>query len=200
MNVSSNGRLEFVCVNEPSGYGTQSLPAPPLECPFDYTIFPLWQDMRTDAGLACSTWANGCGVFTSVSGAAPNRIFNIEWHAVLSFAVNSAQNFEVRLYENDPNQKFEVILGALNTAGHTEGYVSGVQGNSGAGFFTQDFCGLDASAERFARLHPARLRESNTDAYCYANRYSHSPGYTNRYCNFNAYSDFHAQSDAYAEA
>ena len=29
-NVSSNGRLEFVCVNEPSGYGTQCLPAPRL--------------------------------------------------------------------------------------------------------------------------------------------------------------------------
>jgi hypothetical protein len=137
-NVSSNGRLEFVCVNEPSGYGTQCLPAPPLECPFDYTIFPLWQDMRTDAGLACSTWANGCGVFTSVSGTAPNRIFNIEWHAALSFAVNSAQNFEVRLYENDPNQKFEVILGALNTTGATEFYVSGVQGATG--FVTPDFC------------------------------------------------------------
>jgi hypothetical protein len=137
-NISSNGRLEFVCVNDPSGYGTQCLPAPPLECPFDYTIFPLWQDMRTDAGLACSTWANGCGVFTSVSGTAPNRIFNIDWHAVLSFAVNSAQNFEVRLYENDPNQKFEVILGALNITGATENYVSGVQGTTG--LVTQDFC------------------------------------------------------------
>jgi hypothetical protein len=137
-NVSSNGRLEFVCVNEPSGYGTQCLPAPLLECPFDFTIFPLWQDMRTDAGLACSTWANGCGVFTSVSGTAPNRIFNIEWHAVLSFAGNLAQNFEVRLYENDPNEKFEVILGALNTAGASENYVSGVQGATG--LVTQDFC------------------------------------------------------------
>ena len=94
---------------------------------FVSAIFPLWQDMRTDAGLACSTWANGCGVFTSVSGTAPNRIFNIEWHAVLSFAGNSAQNFEVRLYENDPNEKFEVILGALNTAGASENYVSGAR-------------------------------------------------------------------------
>jgi hypothetical protein len=25
-----------------------------------------------------TTWVNGCGIFTSISGTAPNRIFNIE--------------------------------------------------------------------------------------------------------------------------
>jgi hypothetical protein len=139
VNVDSNGRLDFVTPNEPGGYNTACLPAPPNIGPFDYTIFPLWEDFQTNTGLSgCTTWANGCGIFTSVSGTAPNRVFNIEWHAVL-FANNaSAHNFEARLYENDPQKKFEIVFGTLNTTGADENYVSGVQGASG--FFTQDFC------------------------------------------------------------
>jgi hypothetical protein len=144
VNVNSNGRLDFVCINEPVGYMTACLPAPANQCPYDYTIFPVWQDMRTDIGLSgCSTWANGCGVFTSVSGTAPNRVFNIEWHAVY-FANNAATaNFEVRLYENNPNNQFDVIFGTVQSGGD-HNYVSGVQGPSGE--FTQDFCDVNPPA------------------------------------------------------
>ena len=53
---------------------------------------------------------------------------------------NATQNHEVRLYENDPNLKFEVIIGTLNPLNADQTWVSGVQGDSGAGFSTQDFC------------------------------------------------------------
>ena len=88
----------------------------------------------------------GCGIFTSVRGTAPNRIFNIEWRTVSTppSTTTPTANFEVSLYESDPNLKFEVIyrqrsagLAALHRCG-----VGGVQGNTGAGFFTQDFCNL----------------------------------------------------------
>ena len=144
VNVSSNGRLDFIIANEPGGFVTSCLPAPPNVGPYDFTIFPLWEDQRTDIGLSgCASFPGGtCGVFTSVSGSAPNRIFNIEWRTVL-FADNSAtQNYEIRLYENDPLKTFEVIIGALNSAAATENYVSGLQGDSANGFFTQDFCTL----------------------------------------------------------
>src|SRR5207237_1214383 len=55
---------------------------------------------------------------------------------------SSTQNFEARLFENDPNLRFDVIIGALNITGADHNYVSGVQGNSAGGFFTQDFCTL----------------------------------------------------------
>jgi hypothetical protein len=141
VNVSSNGRLDFVTVNEPGGYQTACLPAPPNIGPYDYSIFPVWQDMRTDLGLTgCSSFPGGnCGIFTSVSGSAPNRIFNIEWRTVYFADNNSTANFEVRLYENDPNLQFEVIVGTVQTGGDHQ-YVSGVQGNSAGGFVTQDFC------------------------------------------------------------
>jgi N-acetylneuraminic acid mutarotase len=141
VNVSSNGRLDLLIANDPGGFQTACLPAPPGPAgPYDFTIFPLWNDLRTDVGLpGCQTWASGCGIFTSVSGSTPNRIFNIEWRAVLFADVSATQNFEVRLYENPAlNQRFDVIIGALNSANTAHPWVSGVQGPDP--FFTQDFC------------------------------------------------------------
>jgi hypothetical protein len=148
VNVSDNGRLDFVNVNEPGGYITACLPAPPgyfTGLPYENTIFPLWQDMRTDAGLdGCANFPGGtCGVFTSVTGSAPNRLFNIEWRTVLYWDEAAPQNFEVRLYENDPNGRFDVVFGTLTPpiVGPLErAWVSGVQGDSNLGFYTEDFC------------------------------------------------------------
>jgi len=137
VNVTSSGRLDFVCVNEPANYTQTCLPAPPNNCLYDYTIFALWAEWSTSTGQAgCSTWENGCGIFTSISGSAPNRIFNIEWHVTYREG-GQPGNFEVRLYENDPNKRFDVIYGAVGRV--TDTYDSaGLQGS--IGFFTQDFC------------------------------------------------------------
>jgi hypothetical protein len=144
VNVNSNGRLDFVCINEPLGYMSACLPPPPNVCPYDYTIFGLWSDYRTDVvGEGCSTFASGCGIFTSVSGSAPNRIFNIEWRAVYFADHTQTANFEVRLYENDPNKRFDFIFGTVQP-GSDQLYVSGVQGPGGA--FTQDFCNASPPA------------------------------------------------------
>jgi len=148
VNVSDNGRLDFVNANEPGGYITACLPAPPnyfTGVPYDNTIFPLWQDMRTDATLdGCANFPGAtCGVFTSVTGSAPNRIFNIEWRTVLYWDETAPQNFEVRLYENDPNGRFDLVFATLTPPdiGPLErAWVSGVQGNGSQGFYTEDFC------------------------------------------------------------
>jgi len=142
VNVSSNGRLDFVTPNEPGGFETYCLPPPFCNIgSYDFTIFGLWEDMRTDAQPGCASFPGGkCGIFTSVTGSAPNRIFNIEWRTVLFNDLKATQNFEVRLYENEPLKKFEVIIGTLNFLNRNHPYVSGVQGDGNAGFFTQDFC------------------------------------------------------------
>ena len=145
--VSSNGRLDFLCNNEPAGAFGVCLPAGARNCPFDYTIFPYWTDFRTDTGTGCTAWASGCGVFTSVSGSAPNRIFNIEWRTVLFYPETTPYDFEVRLYENDLNQRFDVIYGAIIDFFHyTQFWVGGVQGPPG--FFTEDFCETGTSPPR----------------------------------------------------
>ena len=65
VNVSSNGRLDFVTVNEPGGYITSCLPAPPNVGPYDFSIFPMWQDKRTDNSLVIVSPVN-LRYFTSV--------------------------------------------------------------------------------------------------------------------------------------
>jgi hypothetical protein len=140
--VNSSGRLDFVCNNEPSGYTETCLPAPAHNCPYDYTIFALWGEWYTGAGATgCSTWANGCGIFTSISGSAPNRVFNIEWHAVRRENAALTANFEVRLYESHPNKRFDVIYGVIEPYPQSfDLSTAGVQGSTG--FFSQDFCNV----------------------------------------------------------
>ena len=147
VNVSSNGRLDFVNANEPGGFATDcppSLPNPLTGLSYDNTIFVVWQDLRTDAAPGCANFPGGvCGVFTSVMGSPPNRIFNIEWRAVLYDDDSQPQNFEVRLYENDPNQRFDVVVGTLTASRFLidpRHWVSGVQGDSNLEVYTEDFC------------------------------------------------------------
>ncbi len=138
VNVTSSGRLDFVCNNEPAGYTETCPPAPPNNCPYDFTIFALWHEWYTGSATGCSTWANGCGIFTSISGNAPNRIFNIEWHVVDRENDSQAGNFEVRLYENDPSMRFDVIYGPISEVTYLN--AAGVQGPTE--FFTQAFCNV----------------------------------------------------------
>jgi hypothetical protein len=145
VNVNSNGRLDFVVANEPGGYISACLPPPPNVGPYDFTIFPTWTDQCTDntPGNCGGNNCTGCGIFTTTEGSAPNRIFDIEWRTTLYASGDTAPtvHFEVRLFEGDPNLKFEVVYGDIGgVSGSPQMWVGGVQGNSGAGFLTQDFC------------------------------------------------------------
>jgi hypothetical protein len=153
LNVTSSGRLDFVCNNEPAGYTETCPPAPPNNCPYDFTIFALWHEWYTGTGATgCSSWANGCGIFTSISGSAPNRVFNIEWHVVDRENDSQTGNFEVRLYENDPDKRFDVIYGSISEVTYLN--ATGVQGPTE--FFTQDFCNIPVpqNTVRTYRLEP----------------------------------------------
>jgi hypothetical protein len=107
----------------------------------------------------CSTWANGCGVFTSISGTAPNRIFNIEWRVVRRENDIQTGNFEV-LYENDPNKRFDMIYGVSQGVGTYD--AAGVQGPFE--FFTQDFCNVAGATEHASHLPAGALHNSNGNA------------------------------------
>jgi hypothetical protein len=103
-NVSSNGALEF---------GSSYVPPGPFALPdvhFDHTIFAYWGDLNTGDA------ANGQGVFTSISGAGPNRIFNIEWRARECCGTGAPTDFfELRLYEG--TNHFDIIYGNLTNFG-----------------------------------------------------------------------------------
>ena len=119
INLSSNGNAQFVTTD--TTFTNQCLPW----TTHNYTIFPYWDDLYLVNSPS--------GIFTSISGTAPNRIFNIEWRAQY-FPGSGTANLELRLYEGQT--RFDVIYGTL-TNGNTSA-TAGVQKNDTA--FDQYFC------------------------------------------------------------
>lgn len=105
--VGNNGVVGFVANQNFSV--NQCLP--PTEPPmFNYAILPFWTEVRTDGyGITCP---NGCGIFTSITGSAPNRTLTIEWRGSRFYNGNFGYvNFELRLFES--SSSFQVVYGQL---------------------------------------------------------------------------------------
>ena len=119
INLSSNGNAQFTTTD--TTFSNVCLPW----AAHNYSIYPYWDDLY----LVNS----GFGIFTSISGTAPNRIFNIEWRAQY-FPGSGTAGFELRLYEGQT--RFDVIYGTL-TNGNTSA-TAGVQKDDTT--FTQYFC------------------------------------------------------------
>jgi len=119
VNLSSNGNAQFTTTD--ATFTNQCLPW----TQHDYTIFPYWDDLYTVN--------SGFGIFTSISGTAPNRIFNIEWRAQY-FPGSGSANFELRLYEGQT--RFDVIYGTVSN-GNTSA-TAGVQRDDAC--FNEYFC------------------------------------------------------------
>lgn len=101
VNVGTNGNLQFTTTNT-AFTNVCPLPAAAMGVSF----FPHWDDLiLTNAGE---------GIFTSTSGVAPNRIFNIEWRA-RRFAFTNPVNFEARFFEGQ--QRVDFIYGAIDNNG-----------------------------------------------------------------------------------
>lgn len=113
--LCSNGNLQFIGGNFSAG--GVCLPVGGL----NYPIFPYWDNLRTDLGSD--------GIYTSVTGTAPNRTFNIEWRAAL--VSSSAEiDFEIVLYESQTRVDF--IYGALGDPGNTA--TVGIQRDTGSAY------------------------------------------------------------------
>ncbi len=99
-SASSNGNLQFGTAS--GAYFNECLPTGQV----GISLMPHWDDLRTDGA--------GRGIFTSVSGSAPNRVFNIEWRAAY-YDTGAALNFQVRLFED--GSKVEYIYGTIPQGG-----------------------------------------------------------------------------------
>ena len=90
--VGSNGHFTFGTVN--NGFTLSCMPVTAVTD----VLGPYWRDQRTDAVGGCT----GCGIFTSTTGTAPNRVFHAEYRTIY-FGQTSATptlNYEVNLYES----------------------------------------------------------------------------------------------------
>jgi hypothetical protein len=117
-SLGSNGTIGF---DSNSNWSTNTCLPADGNPPYEYVIFPLWDDQTTAPA--------GKGIFTSVSGNAPNRIYNIEFRtgglAVGGCAPGTDSNYEVRLYEGQ--SRFDVVYGIMGLNGSSA--TIGVQKN-----------------------------------------------------------------------
>src|SRR5204863_7640635 len=111
-----------------------------------------WDDLLTNQP--------GGGIFTSLVGVTPNRIFNVEWRTCL-YSPNGCTgvtvNFEVRLFEGQ--DRFDIVYGQIDQGG--TGATIGVQ-RSGTGSFSQYSCNTDCPAPGL--LHTCRSPASGEPA------------------------------------
>ncbi len=103
----------------------QTLTTAGYDCVTGPAMLPYWDDLYIPIGG---------GIFTSTTGTAPNRVFNIEWRDTY-LAGGQSCNFEVRLYENQP--RFDFIYGAMNTGG--SGGTIGCQSDAGVSGHSTSF-------------------------------------------------------------
>ena len=143
INLSSNGNAQFMTTD--ATFTNQCLPW----AAHNYTIFPYWDDLYLVNSRS--------GIFTSISGTAPNRIFNIEWRAQY-FPGSGTASFELRLYEGQ--SRFDVIYGTVDN-GNTSA-TAGVQKD--APNFTQYFCNGTGGAATGGQSYTLALRESDANA------------------------------------
>jgi hypothetical protein len=163
VNVSSNGNLQFGTNN--NDWLQAALPA----SGFTYTIFANWDDFDTSD----NAFPHLNGVYTSIDGSAPNRIFNIEWrtrrHAV-SLPPAPTDNFEIRFYEG--KDRFDIVYGAVGMTGGTS--TVGVQKDGTD--FTQYESGTAGTLSNGLRL--TAITAAALQASLRATAISHVPGNT----------------------
>ncbi len=143
-DVSSNGVLQF------SGTSTE---ANNVQIPTNLlhdAIAAYWDDLRTDG-------SGGVGIYTSVTGAAPNRVFNIEWRACIFNASGCSgidTNFEIRLFEGQ--QKLEIVYGTPLAQGGN-GATVGIQKLTGGNNLYRQFSFNQAILYSGLRITYARV-------------------------------------------
>ena len=115
VNASSNGNLQFS--STAADFANVCLPF----ATFNNAILPHWDDL-----LLTGT---GQGIYTSTSGTAPNRIFNIEWRGGY-FSGGGTVDLEVRLYET--TNQIDFIYGTVTQTGTSA--TVGIQKDTGSVF------------------------------------------------------------------
>ena len=128
--VGSNGIFAFG--TNPNAFHGSCLPVTGAT----YATMPFYRDQRTDAIGGCT----GCGIFTTTSGTAPNRVFRVEYRTIYfgETSTTPTLNYEVNVYENGI-PAFDYTYGLVNSTTQTGRITSiGVQQNTTR--FTQFAC------------------------------------------------------------
>ncbi|MDQ6692895.1 MAG: hypothetical protein M3014_00510 [Chloroflexota bacterium] len=165
--LNSNGNLAFTTAST-TAFTATGQPCLPTGV-YNNNIFVYARDLNTS--IDATNCPQGCGIFTSVSGTAPSRIFNIEWRAVL-FATGTFVNFEAQLYEG--RTSFSTIYGTMTTGAGTVG----VQRDTGSAY-TQFTCSTSpASGTQLNWSYPQTACPTNTPVPSATSTITHIPTVT----------------------
>lgn len=131
--ASTNGVLQFNSPTSLAGFENTALPAAGILTP---AIFAMWSDWDARA-----VNVSGGGIYTALSGTAPNRRLDIEWRTAPWRADNPGSplpaptaRFTVRLYEG--SSRFDIQYGTLSGPNGSQATV-GVQFAPTGTSFTQ---------------------------------------------------------------
>ena len=119
--VSTNG---FLTLGSSSGANNPNNPVIPSSATPNGVIAPFWDDLNPGVGGA---------VYSSTTGAAPNRAFHVEWFNVPHFANVGAATLEVSLYETTNEIRFRYLDTDFGNATFNSGRsaTAGVENQSG---------------------------------------------------------------------
>ena len=108
-NVANYGVLQFATAD------TSLESCPPPYAQLGPALMPYWDDdIDTSWNEPCQgAYGLPCGVFTSTSGIAPNRVFNIEWRGRPWGSNHETLDYETRLYENSTTIDFVYGFGFM---------------------------------------------------------------------------------------
>jgi len=129
--AGSNGVLAFGTAN--NAFGATCLPVATA----NNQLMPFYRDQRTDC-------TGGCGIFTTTTGVAPDRVFTIEFRTIY-FAETSTTptlDYEVNLYESG---SFDYTYGSMNPTA-TTGRISTIGVQRDPAFFRQFSCDTTGQA------------------------------------------------------
>ena len=176
---ASNGDLHFANTTKMFAYA-QCVPVDPTppDGPFLNTLFPYYDDLRTDETGICPD----CGIFTQTLGSAPNRQFVIRWKTTFFTPPAGGNNAEFEVILTEGSDTLSVIYG--DTSGDNgETAASGIQQDltvftSFSCFETTltpgvrvDYiptgCGSPSPTRRQPTATATATAHCNGDAYCY---------------------------------
>lgn len=155
IRLSTNGTIQLVASGGTSSLTNGALPAGAFGAATP-TLFPYWDDLDMT-----STITTGGGIYSEVTGAAPNRVWKLEWRAkhFVSAAVASAPDTNFAVYFRENSETFEYVY-ALAGSGTFAGGASatvGVQAaNAGTNFtqFSNNVAALSAGL-KLSAVRPA---------------------------------------------
>src|SRR5205823_4764661 len=189
---------QFVTVPQPKPFYFMScIPVDPTQGgPFLNTLFPNYDDLRTDETGPCPT----CGIFTQTLGTAPNRQFVIRWKTTYFNISGSTAEFEVLLTEG--SNTLSAIYGTTANNGVTG--ASGIQLSDDSKLHPAMSdslqvvllygSGTDSSPACELYTHKLWQSHDDPDSHGYSNGYSHGDGNSDS----NAYLNANANADSYS--